>query len=45
LKFRRRDFWQDLAEDYNAMLTRLEVLEDEKSESATNKELVASKQG
>ena len=49
LKFRRRDFWQDLAEDYNAMLARLDVLEDEKSEPAEDEhapeKLVGSKQG
>src|SRR4051794_36012958 len=28
LKFRQLDFWQDLAEDYNAMLLRLGALED-----------------
>src|SRR3954453_11349017 len=33
LKFRRHDFWQDLAEDYNAMLTRLGALQDEKIET------------
>jgi hypothetical protein len=27
LKFRRQDFWQDLADDYNAMLLHLELLE------------------
>jgi nitrogen fixation/metabolism regulation signal transduction histidine kinase len=30
LKFRGRDFWQDLAGDYNAMLVRLGALEEEK---------------
>jgi hypothetical protein len=39
LKFRRRDFWQDLAEDYNAMLARLDVLEDETAKPATPKQL------
>jgi cytochrome b subunit of formate dehydrogenase len=29
LKFRRHDFWHDLAEDYNAMLLRLQLLDDE----------------
>jgi nitrogen fixation/metabolism regulation signal transduction histidine kinase len=29
IKFRRRDFWHDLADDYNAMLLRLELLDDE----------------
>jgi nitrogen fixation/metabolism regulation signal transduction histidine kinase len=28
IKFRKDDFWQDLAGDYNAMLTRLDVLSD-----------------
>jgi hypothetical protein len=28
LKFRRKDFWHDLADDYNAMLLRLELLDD-----------------
>ena len=30
LKFRKHDFWHDLADDYNAMLLRLDLLEDEK---------------
>jgi hypothetical protein len=42
LKFRQLDFWQDLADDYNAMLVRLEVLEDEKKASATGEPLVES---
>src|SRR6187455_1216601 len=29
LKFRQGDFWHDLAEDYNAMLTKLGALENE----------------
>jgi len=29
LKFRRGDFWQDLAQDYNAMLVRLGALNEE----------------
>ncbi|MEX0612319.1 MAG: hypothetical protein WD738_16025 [Pirellulales bacterium] len=28
LKFRRYDFWHGLADDYNAMLSRLEVVDD-----------------
>jgi len=28
LSFRKRDFWRDLADDYNAMLERLEVLDE-----------------
>jgi nitrogen fixation/metabolism regulation signal transduction histidine kinase len=42
LKFRQGDFWQDLADDYNAMLAKLGALEIEKSESA-EKKLVESK--
>lgn len=44
LKFRRRDFWQDLALDYNAMLAQLGALENESHELAKNAELVESKQ-
>ena len=33
LKFRRRDFWQDLAADYNAMLARLGAFDNEPTES------------
>src|SRR3954449_11749820 len=33
LKFRQLDFWQDLAEDYNAMLLRLGALEDRTNET------------
>ncbi|HVT27280.1 MAG TPA: hypothetical protein VHE81_04615 [Lacipirellulaceae bacterium] len=29
LKFRRHDFWRDLADDYNNMLSRLGALDDE----------------
>ena len=43
LKFRRRDFWHDLAEDYNAMLVRLGALEDETSEGSESETLVESK--
>lgn len=42
LKFRRYDFWQDLAEDYNAMLLRLELLNDDDLPVADD-QLVASK--
>jgi nitrogen fixation/metabolism regulation signal transduction histidine kinase len=45
LKFRRRDFWQDLAKDYNAMLAQLGAVENDKDETTPNKELVASKKG
>jgi len=40
LKFRNRDFWQSLADDYNAMLVRLEVLEDNKAQATTGEPLV-----
>ena len=43
LKFREGDFWQDLADDYNAMLTKLGALENETSETADDKKLVESK--
>jgi nitrogen fixation/metabolism regulation signal transduction histidine kinase len=42
LKFRKRDFWHDLANDYNEMLMKLELLE-ENDQAAEKKELVASK--
>ncbi len=42
IKFRRHDFWQDLAEDYNAMLERLDVV-DETSETISTEKLVESK--
>ena len=31
LSFRKRDFWHDLANDYNAVLTKLDLVKDEKS--------------
>jgi nitrogen fixation/metabolism regulation signal transduction histidine kinase len=43
LKFRRRDFWHGLAEDYNAMLRRLEVLPQEGKQETSDDKLVASK--
>jgi hypothetical protein len=43
LKFRQRDFWQDLAEDYNAMLSKLGVLDETSSETADEEKLVESK--
>jgi hypothetical protein len=42
LKFRRHDFWHDLAEDYNAMLLRLELLNDEAELPVNDEALVAS---
>jgi hypothetical protein len=44
LKFRRRDFWHDLAEDYNAMLVRLGALEEQAGDETQGEELVESKQ-
>jgi hypothetical protein len=44
LKFRRRDFWQELALDYNAMLAQLGAVENENHEPSKNGELVESKQ-
>jgi hypothetical protein len=43
LKFRRHDFWHDVANDYNAMLQRLDLLEDEAPETSEKKSLVGSK--
>ena len=43
LQFRKHDFWQDLAEDYNSMLSKLGALEEETSETATDAKLVDSK--
>ena len=42
LKFRKHDFWKDLAEDYNAMLSKLGAFK-EKSETADDEQLVESK--
>ena len=44
LNFRRRDFWHDLAEDYNAMLVRLGALEEQAGDEPQSEELVESKQ-
>jgi hypothetical protein len=43
LKFRRHDFWHDVAEDYNAMLRRLELLSDDAEQPTEKKSLVDSK--
>jgi hypothetical protein len=43
LKFRRHDFWHDLADDYNAMLLRLNLLDDQEPVDA-EEQLVGSKQ-
>jgi len=42
LKFRKRDFWHDLAEDYNALLVKFELLEGDQT-ATENQELVSSK--
>jgi nitrogen fixation/metabolism regulation signal transduction histidine kinase len=43
VKFREGDFWKELADDYNAMLTKLGALEDETSEAVDDAPLVESK--
>ncbi len=43
LKFRRHDFWQDVADDYNAMLLRLELLDGEADQPLMKKPLASSK--
>jgi nitrogen fixation/metabolism regulation signal transduction histidine kinase len=43
VKFREGDFWQDLAEDYNAMLAKLGALQDEESETVDFEKPVESK--
>jgi hypothetical protein len=42
LKFRQHDFWHDLADDYNAMLLRLGVLEDEAEFTVAEEDRVGS---
>jgi hypothetical protein len=42
LKFRKRDFWQDLADDYNAMLLRLQLLDEDVDHATTDEELFVS---
>ena len=42
LKFRKHDFWHDLAETYNAMLLRLELLDDEEEPEAAEQPLAAA---
>jgi hypothetical protein len=41
LKFRKGDFWQGLADDYNSMLSKLGAL-DETGETAEDAQLVES---
>jgi hypothetical protein len=43
LKFRRRDFWHELAEDYNAMLVRLGAIDAESEEDSKSGSLAESK--
>jgi nitrogen fixation/metabolism regulation signal transduction histidine kinase len=43
LKFRRHDFWHELADDYNAMLLRLNLVDDREPVDAED-EVVGSKQ-
>jgi hypothetical protein len=43
LKFRKGDFWQDLAGDYNALLSKFGALEDQKSDAADEAKLVETK--
>jgi hypothetical protein len=43
LKFRKHDFWHDLAEDYNAVLVRLDLLDDEEELIAEHEQLAATK--
>ena len=42
LKFRRKDFWKDLADDYNAMLARLGAFDETTPEATPEKQLVES---
>lgn len=41
LKFRRHDFWHELAEDYNAMLLRLQLVNEEVDKPAPTDEELA----
>jgi hypothetical protein len=43
LKFRKLDFWHELADDYNAMLVRLGAVEEESNEESKNDGLVETK--
>jgi len=44
VKFRRHDFWHDVAEDYNAMLLTLNVLDDNADAAEEDEQLVAAKE-
>jgi len=39
LKFRHKDFWKDLADDYNAMLARLGAFDETTPEPTPEKQL------
>jgi nitrogen fixation/metabolism regulation signal transduction histidine kinase len=43
LKFRTRDFWQSLADDFNAMLTKVGALDENATEDAEEADVVAAK--
>jgi hypothetical protein len=43
LKFRKRDFWHGLADDYNAALVKLDLLQDDQK-ATEGKKLVTSKE-
>jgi nitrogen fixation/metabolism regulation signal transduction histidine kinase len=43
LKFRKRDFWHDLADDYNALLVRLDLLKEEEKMIADHEQVAATK--
>jgi hypothetical protein len=42
LKFRKRDFWHGLADEYNAVLVKFDLLEED-TKKVESEELVASK--
>jgi hypothetical protein len=44
LKFRRKDFWHDLAADYNALLERFQLVGDNDHETTKEEQLVGAKQ-
>jgi nitrogen fixation/metabolism regulation signal transduction histidine kinase len=43
LRFRKRDFWHDLADDYNALLVRLDLLKEEEKMIADHEQVAATK--
>jgi hypothetical protein len=44
LKFRRHDFWHDLAEDYNAVLLKLNLVDEEVDHDRSDEEELAGAQ-